>query len=70
MKLSEYIQELQKTLELSGDCYLLRTVIETDTEGMEWKMVSKTRKDKNGVSLKMTHKEFLEYIKEQEQTAQ
>ena len=33
-------------------------------------MVSKTRKDKNGVSLKMTHKEFLEYIKGQEQTAQ
>ena len=41
MKLSEYIQELQKTLELSGDCYLLRTVIETDTEGMEWKWLVK-----------------------------
>lgn len=68
MKLSEYIQKLQKTLELSGDCYLLRTVIETDKEGYEWKMVSSTRKGKNGNSLKMTHKEFLAYIQEQEGT--
>lgn len=66
MKLSEYVQELQKTLKASGDCYLLRTVIETEEESQEWKMVSKTRKDKYGRSLKMNHKEFIEFIKTQE----
>ena len=66
MKLSEYIQKLQKTLKASGDCYLLRTVIETEEDIQEWKMVSKTRKDKYGRSLKMNHKEFIEFIKSQE----
>lgn len=62
MKVSEIIKGLQEDMDKRGDFYIKEFTIEDEEGFMGRKMISKTRKDKNGQSLKMNQKEFMEYI--------
>jgi hypothetical protein len=66
MKITDVIDSLQKDIDNFGDEYVRSFKIVTRNDTTERKMISKTRKDKNGQSLAMNQKEFEAWIAEQE----
>lgn len=65
MKISDIIKTLQEEIQMSGDVPVLAFRVETATEITERRMMSKTRKGKNGYPLKMTPKEFRDHLVKQ-----
>ena len=64
MKLSKIIKGLQATLKESGDVYVREFLIDDEKMRQQFFLTSKTRKNKDGCSAKMTLKEFKAYVKE------
>lgn len=63
MKISDVIDELKNSIEISGDLYVRSFEIETEEEVFGRKMLSNTRKTKSGQRAKMTWEEFMEYVR-------
>ena len=61
MKLSKFIKELQDDLEKFGDKHLLETKINDGQCITQFRLISRIRKTKNGMSSIMNQKEFKQY---------
>ncbi len=64
MKKSDLIKLLEKSIKANGDGYLQAYMLSDIDVKTEFFMTSKTRKNKNGDSAKMTYKEFKKFVEE------